>query len=269
MTVEECLAEMLVENTGRHMLDSGGAYGRDWERNQKRAAEFPSALDCFLAQPPVTLEFSLIAAEREQECRPEISLNVFHWLKAHFVEYMEDDTQAFHEWADEDAQDGMYWPELMKTWAKQHYDDGEPCIVNTYNGECLLSQTLQFCQAGVYVLLQIHGGCDVRGGYTAPRIFTSTDAYGLCDGARATIHPESAPSVVDTPRIIVPPTVWPPSWYTDDGWNWYPDGGECSSLHHYLLTDDPDLRGEQRVYVDDDRNGYCPITGRKLVAGYY
>ena len=30
------IADMLQENTGRHMLDSGGAYGRNWERNQGR-----------------------------------------------------------------------------------------------------------------------------------------------------------------------------------------------------------------------------------------
>ena len=31
--------EMLQENTGRHMLDSGGAYGRHWERNQKNPSD--------------------------------------------------------------------------------------------------------------------------------------------------------------------------------------------------------------------------------------
>ena len=30
---------MLTENTGRHMLDSGGAYGRNWERNQANTIE--------------------------------------------------------------------------------------------------------------------------------------------------------------------------------------------------------------------------------------
>ena len=30
---ERKLAEMLKENTGIHMLDSGGAYGRHWQLN--------------------------------------------------------------------------------------------------------------------------------------------------------------------------------------------------------------------------------------------
>jgi hypothetical protein len=47
---------------------------------------------------------------------------------------------------------------------------------NSYNDEyCLLDQTIQvtfFCIADrAYVALQIHGGCDVRGGYTKPAIF--------------------------------------------------------------------------------------------------
>ncbi len=33
------LAGMLREDTGKSLLDSGGAYGRNYERNQKRAFE--------------------------------------------------------------------------------------------------------------------------------------------------------------------------------------------------------------------------------------
>src|SRR5690606_23393942 len=38
-STEEVLASMLKENTGTHMLDSGGAYGRHWQRNQGRDFE--------------------------------------------------------------------------------------------------------------------------------------------------------------------------------------------------------------------------------------
>lgn len=39
-STERVLIAMLTENTGRHMLDSGGAYGRNWERNRvARGAE--------------------------------------------------------------------------------------------------------------------------------------------------------------------------------------------------------------------------------------
>lgn len=39
MNTAEVIASMLTENTGRHMLDSGGAYGRNWERNHGRDVE--------------------------------------------------------------------------------------------------------------------------------------------------------------------------------------------------------------------------------------
>ena len=32
---EKMVFELITENTGQHFLDSGGAYGRHWERNQK------------------------------------------------------------------------------------------------------------------------------------------------------------------------------------------------------------------------------------------
>ena len=34
MRTKEIIYGMLIENTGTHFLDSGGAYGRAWERNQ-------------------------------------------------------------------------------------------------------------------------------------------------------------------------------------------------------------------------------------------
>jgi hypothetical protein len=39
MNAKELIYKMLTENTGAHMLDSGGAYGRNWERNQVKTIE--------------------------------------------------------------------------------------------------------------------------------------------------------------------------------------------------------------------------------------
>lgn len=57
---------------------------------------------------------------------------------------------------------------------------------NTYGGECVLSQTLQGTNMHTegtesqfefppYVLLQVHGGADVRGGYTDAKLFKCED----------------------------------------------------------------------------------------------
>jgi hypothetical protein len=54
---------------------------------------------------------------------------------------------------------------------------------NSYNRESLLSQVIQYTTFKVgdqnLVMLQIHGGADVRGGYTAPRVFEMDDEYSL------------------------------------------------------------------------------------------
>jgi hypothetical protein len=39
MNAKKLIYKMLTENTGAHMLDSGGVYGRNWERNQVKTIE--------------------------------------------------------------------------------------------------------------------------------------------------------------------------------------------------------------------------------------
>ncbi len=34
MTIQQTICNMLTENTGTHMLDSGGEGGRNWQQNQ-------------------------------------------------------------------------------------------------------------------------------------------------------------------------------------------------------------------------------------------
>jgi hypothetical protein len=71
----------------------------------------------------------------------------------------------------------------------------EPRSWNTYNGEDALAQVLQGVtyadEDAVYVLLQIHGGCDVRGGYTRPRVFrvdVDMPSFFPYDNAEYTVH---------------------------------------------------------------------------------
>jgi len=62
-------------------------------------------------------------------------------------------------------------------------DDRKPTFVaNTYNHEVhSLSQCLQGVSLGgpyaEYALIQVHGGADIRGGYTGPRVYTAWDGW--------------------------------------------------------------------------------------------
>jgi len=167
----EVLISMLTENTGRHMLDSGGAYGRNWERNQE--------VD-FVNSPDVTVNCY----------RGEINVvyNVYHWLMEK-VEYCEELQKEFDDFVTT-KDSNLHWLGCMEAFGdyiKNHpehdangiYGDGDPFIVNTYNGEDLLSQVLQYTYFELdgegYVILQVHGGCDVRGAARAARARLARD----------------------------------------------------------------------------------------------
>lgn len=49
MTIEQTVFDMMTTSTGTHMLDSGGANGRHWQRNQERSIEH------FLSEPEAVL----------------------------------------------------------------------------------------------------------------------------------------------------------------------------------------------------------------------
>ena len=164
--LEETIYQMMTTSTGTNLLDSGGASGRHWQKNQKLT------LDDFKNQPPATLEF--------WNDYPEYTVNVFHKLTDGCIE-LDDLCEEFNA-MECDVWNGEYygtntdqceWLELCGFTA-----NGE--AFNTYNWASNLSQTLQGYELkrtdiyGIeenYILLQIHQGADVRGGYTDAKLF--------------------------------------------------------------------------------------------------
>jgi hypothetical protein len=160
---EAAIYAMLTENTGGSILDSGGAYGRNWERNQKKT------VDDFKTEPVAWLE-----------TKYGIVTKSLYW---HLVEHLDIDeplTAHFDKFADQNLEAGYY--ELMELWldklgvAESNDLYKGRWSFNTYNFENWLpNQTIQgafFDLNGTdYLIMQVHGGCDVRGGYTKPRVF--------------------------------------------------------------------------------------------------
>ena len=84
------------------------------------------------------------------------------------------------------------------------YGDGEPVVVNSYNEENMLSQDIQYVyftwnensryghrrSGEAYVVLQIHGGADIRGGYSKPHVFKidHDDETAIFDQAKGTVY---------------------------------------------------------------------------------
>ena len=181
--MKELVYKMLIENTGVALCDSGGGSNRHWQKNQNRTQKD------FESDAPVEVDIS-------NDDDYTYTISVFHYLTGN-----EDYIQL-----DDVCDDFNNKFSTMDNWDSDIYgvsDKAKEYLVrkgfdvkrsfNTYNGECFLSQTLQGTYLKLddkyYVLLQIHNGCDVRGGYTDAKMFylpnefmPSQDVYGTIDG---------------------------------------------------------------------------------------
>jgi hypothetical protein len=181
--MKRTIIEMLTENTGRHMLDSGGAYGRHWQNNQNVDDWDKTPVITWDVWPPDEIN---------------ISVSVYHYLTSGILE-IDDICKKFNDInVNSDNWDSEIYGVSKEAEVYLNSLDATPGHPwNTYNGECTLSQTLQGCYVDIdgekYCILQIHGGCDVRGGYTDARLFKFTrddeghiipcpDVYGTVDG---------------------------------------------------------------------------------------
>ena len=154
-----------------------------------------------------------------------------------------------------DAKKGFSYDGPEDTLVGGIYGDGEPVTVNTYNEENLLDQTLQFVYFIIdrqdYVVLQVHGGCDVRGGYTDPQVFecNGNSELAIFDYARAGLGCDGE-SQLDDSQCFLPGVKGVidkadaeqyHSWYTDDGHNFYGSNYE------------QDLKKYEVVVIDEEK----------------
>lgn len=179
----EVIKAQLIENTGKHLLDSGDAYGRHWQQNQDNPPwERPAYIvrDGYVVHN--VYDYLNDSVSRDRTC---IDIERALFAFAYSDEYRRDgwrvciedfaEAVADHGWdipgsedLDDDTLDTVYsWADVLgpdvSTW-------------NTYNQEyhtltqCILGHTFGDLY-GEFVAVQIHNGADVRGGYTAPRIY--------------------------------------------------------------------------------------------------
>lgn len=211
MNTNEKLVAMLTENTGVHFMDSGGETGRAWQRNAGRT------LADFEAEPRISAEFNEYGAD--------LSKSAFHYL-ADQLEYDADLTAQYLEFADNEENADTPDLPLMEEFAERF---GKPYSWNSYNWDNLLDRVLQGVtvedvkNGDTYVLLQVHGGADVRGGYSRPAVFRSTEGYlfGDCDAELSCDKCEA-------------------EWTTDDAFHFY---------------------GETNQNIEDFKSDTCPTCG--------
>lgn len=171
-TAKQHIYEMLVESTGCHFLDSGDVYGRNWQQNQSKK------LKDFENEPSVTVDYY----EKHME---GYTISVFHYLVNQLI--VDEICDRFNKinlkadnWDGDTygvSKEGQDY--LNKIGAKLKN------TFNSYNGDSALSQVIQGTYYRIkgrgYILLQIHSGCDVRGGYTTARLFVINNDCGDSD----------------------------------------------------------------------------------------
>jgi len=197
MQVNDLIKSMLLENTGKHFLDSGGTSGRAWQRNQGVIFE---------DLKPVEVE---IWAENDV-C---ITINLYHYLANANLELDSicEEFNTLQKNSDNWNADGVlgecygvskeaeqFLTHSITEYYESKHGNGAIYIAdvevlntwNTYNGESFLSQVLQGSYLTIngesYVLFQIHGGADVRGGYTDAKLF-KLDSFTECLPCEAVI----------------------------------------------------------------------------------
>lgn len=166
----EVIKNMMCENTGRNLLDSGDVYGRHYEENQNGIMTGPQKVDFWTD------------GEKETELNPIVPLYDFLTYSLEIDEEANIYNNRFYNYIgahDLDPYSVVDIEDTIKVIGEYSgYADLE--VINTYNYESVLSQVIQFIlfsdgYDNVYVCLQIHNGCDVRGGYTLPKIFYVQD----------------------------------------------------------------------------------------------
>jgi len=170
---KELIYEMLTECTGKHMCDSGMTDSRHWQRNQKKTIED------FENEPE-----EHIYKENDYIYR---DLSVYHYLSELELDDICDrfnriQSQSDNWDSDFNSDKFVYGVSAEAQEVLEHHNE---VIINrswnTYNGESDLTQTLQGANLSInneeYILIQIHNGADVRGGYTDAKLFKLNDDY--------------------------------------------------------------------------------------------
>lgn len=269
---ERAIARLLTEPTGRHFLDSGDAYGRNWERNQGITRTM------WAVQPEIWTDG--VGSDVDEETGVETSdnrwpvLSLFHYLR----QRLEFNSPLTAWLIREGSKTDDPWMASMEQWCEARHDGDRDAMwrletYNSYNHENLLSQDIQFTtftyRDTPYVALQVHGGADIRGGYTSPKVFavTTDEPLSFMDWdtwsfGHTLEHTDTQEPLPTLPALPQPEQhTWDSERGSSSGWVEY--GGSYVTMDEYAshghLSDDKSLMWQR------DASGLwrprCPIDG--------
>ena len=91
ITTKDIITAMMITNTGKHMLDSGGDNGRMWQRNQAKYKLLQSAYKTWDDTPAVSIN---------GRWGIEVTISLYHFLN-HYLTYEPDITEKLLRYIDE------------------------------------------------------------------------------------------------------------------------------------------------------------------------
>jgi hypothetical protein len=158
---EEVLRELFTQNTGSHPLDSSGLYGSVGARNQRN--------------PPWNRPF-IQFLDDAAEC---VMVNAFLLLMGHWnLDEAVDRNDEARRLEEEIYEALGRSPRILEIeeWARGK--GMEATAWNTSNADSFLDHVLEYASIWPegrdgpgFIALSVHLGCDVRGGYSDPRVF--------------------------------------------------------------------------------------------------
>jgi len=177
--LEKAISMMLKENTGEHLCDSGGAYGRQYQICAK---------DDFSKLPESTLELS-------NDGGITVSNHLYHYL-INYLDITEESKQLEKDLWKLICSNDDYYGENIDEWCEKLFKDGFDYTIDdetergrfkiitsgyTYNEENCLNRDFVYTfirqerWGEIFVVIQTHNGCDARGGFSSPHVFALKD----------------------------------------------------------------------------------------------
>lgn len=271
MNTSQRLLSMLRERTSMSLYDSGGAYGRHWQRNRKRDIEH---------EPEFTLKFT---PNNKGKLETSLSISVYHWLKQqlHYGHSMRCVERLLTKRIAQQDEDDSYYEALGKSLGYKGSMLHE--FYSTYGSEVPWSQSFQTSSGRIgrkwFTLPMLHNGCDIRGGWTDAVPFEGEI------NMHPTIYARGGPRTAAKGQFRLDGTLVTHQrfyeWASEDGGRTWVPQWEVPKLYGYLyglhelpvVTDEEAvpsdnccdvLRIEESLYDDEQDKMFCPMTGHEM-----
>lgn len=241
------LAKMFMQHISTSILDSGGSYGYgyqfsrenpEWEKPQTRFEFDPCYGDSF--------EMSSI-------------VSTYHLLSGQ-LDYVSAWNTKFQKWVRQWYAKDEDWEEHLEEF--KHPGTGELCTGSggdwyskswvsgyTYNDETLLDRDFIYYKYGDLIIIQIHNGCDARGGFTSPVLFNIEYWNEFNPYVGASAHCPECNSYWDYSL-----------YYLQDS----TDGKDLRKDYPFELGTEGKAG---TLVIREDSRAFCPICGKGLIEG--